>query len=256
MMDPDRSYLGLLKLCLVGLGVALPHSANWPPGEEVVIEPLAPSDAAQRRAFGTDWPVEGFTMIGIERLSNVQACIEDTIRQGVPGDFIETGVWRGGTTILMRALLEVHAVRDRIVFVADSFAGLPPPDPSYPHDQGSELHTAPYLAVWIDQVRSYFEKFGLLDDQVQFLQGWFRDTLPTLSDRTWAVIRLDGDLYESTTNGLENLYPNLSSGGYAIIDDYHLSPPCKEAVDDYRAKHDIQDEIREIGWSGVFWQKS
>ena len=124
-----------------------------------------------------------------------------------------------------------------------------------------------YLAVPLDEVKQNFEKFDLLDEQVRFVKGWFRDTLPTLSDRTWALVRLDGDLYESTINALENLYPNISPGGYVIVDDYGVSM-CREAVHDYRREHGIDEEMREISdltksmpdteplAHSVYWQKS
>ena len=106
--DLKTSYLELLKLCLTGLAVPRPGSAIWPHGGEVQVTPLARSEEVSKRSVGCDWPVEGFTMIGLERLSNLQDCVEDTIRRGVPGDFIETGVWRGGATIFMRGYLAAH----------------------------------------------------------------------------------------------------------------------------------------------------
>ena len=77
------------------------------------------------RVEGRDWPARAHTMIGLKRLANVRECVERVLADNVPGDLIETGVWRGGTTIFMRAILKVHGVTDRLVWVADSFAGLP-----------------------------------------------------------------------------------------------------------------------------------
>ena len=134
-------------------------------------------DAGQRHE-GRDWPARGCTMIGRKRLDNLQRCIEDVNDRGVPGDLIETGVWRGGATIFMRALLKLDNVRDRLVWVADSFKGLPPPDPvRYPADEGDAHHTMTALAVSADDVRANFAKFGVLDDGVRFLEGWFEETL-------------------------------------------------------------------------------
>lgn len=198
------------------------------------------------------WPV---TMVGETRLQNVRRCIEDVVREGVPGDLIETGVWKGGTTIFMRGVLRAHGDRERMVYVADSFEGLPPPDPSsYPADEGLDLHLWPDLAVGLEAVKANFERFGLLDDRVQFVKGWFKDTLPGLREQTWSVLRLDGDLYESTMNALENLYPQLSPGGWVIVDDHEI-PACAAAVRDYRGQHGIDDPIETIDWTGVCWRK-
>jgi hypothetical protein len=195
-------------------------------------------------------------MIGLKRLDNLEFCIEEIIAKGVPGDLIETGAWRGGATIFMRAVLKAYGVTDRCVWVADSFAGLPPPDAGkYPHDAGDRLHEARELAVSLEQVKANFDRYGLLDDQVRFLKGWFRDTLPTAPIERLAVLRLDGDMYQSTMDALANLYPKVSQGGYVIVDDYSAIPACRQAVHDYRSANGITEEIRDIDWTGIFWQK-
>jgi len=195
-------------------------------------------------------------MIGLKRLENIQFCVEDVIRRQVPGDLIETGVWRGGATIFMRAILKAYNIIDRNVWVADSFEGLPPPNPDkYPMDTGDKLHQFNELAISMEQVQSNFEKYDLLDQQVRFLKGWFRDTLPLAPIEKLAVLRLDGDMYESTMDSLNALYPKLSIGGYLIVDDYGAIPGCKKAINDFREKYKIPDEIIPIDWTGVFWQK-
>jgi hypothetical protein len=195
------------------------------------------------------------TMIGSLRLQNVEDCVKSLLDDSVPGDLIETGVWRGGTTIFMRGLLRAFDEQERSVYVADSFAGLPPPNPiDYPADEGIDLHLWSELAVGLDEVRANFARYGLLDDRVHFVKGWFRDTLPELRGHQWSLIRLDGDLYESTMDGLTNLYPGLSPGGWIIIDDYQI-PACAKAVSDYRARQRIDEPIREIDWTGICWQK-
>ena len=208
------------------------------------------------REDGRMWPGQGLTMIGLKRLDQLQECISEVIEQQIPGDLIETGVWRGGASIFMRAVLKAHGAGDRRVFVADSFAGLPPPDSAaYPQDRGDVHHQIRFLAVSHEQVAENFEKYGLLDEQVVFLRGWFKDTLPDAPSDCFSVIRLDGDMCESTMDGLVHLYPKLSPGGYCIIDDYSALDRCKEAVHDYRNKHDIEAPIHEIDWTGVYWRK-
>ncbi len=163
----------------------------------------------------------------------------------MPGDFIETGVWRGGASIFMRAVLKAYRDTTRTVWVADSFQGLPKPDAKrYPADAGDRHWSYSELAVPLEVVKANFARYGLLDDQVRFLVGWFRDTLPPGLARSgrFAVLRLDGDLYESTMDALTNLYPKLSVGGFAIIDDYGAVPACKAAVEDFRAQQGITEE--------------
>ena len=196
------------------------------------------------------------TMIGRKRLDNIQQLMEQVIADGIPGDVIETGVWRGGVVILMRAILEAYGDPDRAVYAADSFQGLPPPDLSaYPADAGSRLHDAEPLVVARSEVERNFRLYGLLDERVRFLEGWFADTLPTVADRTWSVVRLDGDMYGSTIDALENLYPRLSVGGFLIVDDYGFDP-CRQAVTDYRDAHGIDDPIESIDWLGAFWRRA
>ncbi len=196
-------------------------------------------------------------MIGLKRLDNLQFCVDDVLTNAIPGDLIETGVWQGGATIFMRAILKAHGVTDRRVWVADSFAGLPRPNAmKYPHDSGDRHHTYKELAVSVEQVMANFERYGLLDEQVCFLKGWFRDTLPKAPIEKLAVIRLDGDMYESTMDGLVNLYPKLSPGGYIIIDDYGAIPACRRAVTAYRKSHRISEEIRRVDWTGAYWRRS
>ena len=201
-------------------------------------------------------PLTGETMVGRARLDNLQHCIEQVVDDDVPGDLIETGVWRGGASIFMRGVLRARGVTDRRVWVADSFRGLPAPSAErFPADAGDEHHQVAELAVSADMVRENFRRYGLLDDQVVFLEGWFRDTLPALTEERWAIIRLDGDMYESTMDALDNLYPRLSPGGFVIVDDGALAP-CRAAVDDYRARHGISDALHEIDWTGLFWRRS
>ncbi|MEZ5247370.1 MAG: TylF/MycF/NovP-related O-methyltransferase [Acidimicrobiales bacterium] len=212
---------------------------------------------AHKRDDGNDWPPAAETMVGRQRLADVRRCVDSVMADGVPGDLIETGVWRGGVTILMRGMLEAWGDTDRRVWVADSFQGLPAPDAdAFPQDVGHDMSDVPALAVSADRVRANFDRYGLLDDRVQFLEGWFRDTLPTAPIERLAVLRLDGDMYESTMDALEALYPRLSVGGYVIVDDYGAWEPCRQACTDYRERHGITDEIVPIDWTGVHWRRT
>jgi O-methyltransferase len=215
-----------------------------------------PYDRSQRE-LGQDWPARAESMTGLARMANARFCIERVLEAGIRGDILEAGVWRGGMSIFMRGVLKAHGVTDRTVWLADSFQGLPAPDTThYPADKGLDLSHWDILSVGVEQVRHNFERYGLLDDQVQFIVGWFRDTLADAPVKELAVLRLDGDLYESTIQGLDALYPKLSIGGYCIIDDYGALGNCEAAVTRYRSEHDITDEIVPVDATGVFWRKS
>ena len=210
------------------------------------------------RANGRDWPARADSMIGLRRMDNIQHCIETVIRDDVPGDLIETGVWRGGATIFMRGALKAFGDTERTVWAADSFEGLPAPDPArYPADAGDTFYKKGGLAVGVEQVKHNFERYGLLDDRVKFLVGWFKDTLPTAPIDELAVMRLDGDLYESTWQAIDALYPKLSPGGFCIVDDYgDLVAQCQRAIHDYRDAHGITEEIIDIDGWGAYWRKN
>ena len=198
---------------------------------------------------------QGYTMIGHKRMDNIQLCVESALRQAVPGDFVECGVWKGGACIFMRGLLRARGVTNRKVWVADSFCGLPAAGPD---DDGLDLSgdRFPQLAISLERVKSHFDLFGLLDSQVEFLPGWFSDTLPLAAIGCIAVLRLDGDLYSSTMDVLTNLYDKVSPGGFIIIDDYGVLPQCARAVEEFRSARDITTPIEWIDITGVFWRKS
>jgi Macrocin-O-methyltransferase (TylF) len=237
-------YLDLMKRCLTNSIYGASEGATFD---------------ADERATGHDWPPTAHSMIGLRRLDQLQFCVEDVIHSQVPGDLIETGVWRGGASIFMRAVLRAHGVTDRTVWVADSFEGLPPPDlKHFPQDTGpvGNLHRVDYLAVSLDRVKDNFRAYGLLDDHVRFLKGWFKDTLPKAPVERLAVLRMDGDMYQSTMEALEALYPKLSVGGYVIVDDYGAIEQCRQAVHDYREAHGISDELTMVDWTGAHWKRS
>jgi O-methyltransferase len=206
------------------------------------------------REKGWDTPSQAFTMIGLQRLRNFRTLITRAIEDGVDGDILEAGVWRGGASILARAVLRAAGDTSRRVFLADSFQGLPPPNPAFPQDADSKLHEHRELAIPLQTVQANFAKFDLLDDRVVFLKGWFRDTMPNAPVERLAVLRLDGDLYESTLDPLTHLFDRISPGGWVIVDDYFI-PACKAAVSDFLGARGLRPEIIPIDAMGVYFQK-
>jgi Macrocin-O-methyltransferase (TylF) len=207
------------------------------------------------REQGWDWPSTAPSMIGAKRMDNVRSECERVITADVPGDFMETGVWRGGACIMMRAVLKAYQVADRRVIAADSFAGPPPPTQGMPANPEADFHNCKDFAVPLKDVKAAFARYGLLDQQVVFLEGLFKDTLPTAPVEALALLRLDGDLYEGTMDGLVNLYHKLSAGGTLIVDDYYLFEAQRKAVDEFRASHRITDPIIPIDHFGAYWIK-
>jgi O-methyltransferase len=207
-----------------------------------------------KRAVGHDWPPFAETMVGSARLANVRDCTTRALTDGVPGDFVETGVWRGGTSIFMRGVLAALGDPERRVWVCDSFEGLPVG--THELDAPMRLHEAPELAVGVDAVRAAFDRYRLLDDRVRFVEGWFRDTLPGLAAEldSIAVLRLDGDYYESTMDALTNLAPLVPPGGFVLVDDYGGIEACARAVDEYRSAQGISAPLHEVDWTGVWWR--
>lgn len=193
-----------------------------------------------------------YTMIGRARLDSLQAMVETVLRENIPGDFLEAGVWRGGASVFMRALLDLFEDTQRKVYVADSFQGLPPPELN--QDQNLNFHLDPTLSVSLDVVKSHFVRFGLLSDRVEFMPGWFEDTLKAAEPKQLAILRADGDLYKSTLDILDNLYHRVVPGGFVIIDDFGAIPACRQAVKEFRHAHQINNPIHTIDWTGAYWR--
>ena len=209
----------------------------------------------ETRETGNDWPLFGYTMVGHKRLDNVRYCVETALKDGVEGDIVETGVWRGGSMMFAKAVLKHHGDSKKKIWCADSFEGLPK---QFGRDieiaADPELSGSTYLAVSQQEVAANFKRFGLLDENVKFLKGWFKDTLPTAPIDKICVARLDGDLFESTMDALQYLYPKISSGGFVIIDDYGSWKGCSTAVDEYRERHKIDAPLEKIDLHGYFWR--
>jgi hypothetical protein len=253
--SPEELYLDLLKKTLTRAQTAGRYgrrtliSAGW-----FEIDGLVPnSPQGYLEAGGVHLEMrqdDAETMVGTRQLDNIQFCITDVLKRRISGDVIECGAWRGGVTILMRAVLRAYGDTEKSVWVADSFEGLPRPkaglDFGLPRGE---------MAVSMEEVQGNFARYGLLDERVRFLKGFFNKTLPTAPIGKLSVLRADSDLYESQLDVLNNLYPKLSVGGYAIIDDYLEIAGCRRAIDEYRQAHNISEAIKPIDTEGIYWQK-
>lgn len=205
------------------------------------------------RINGWDWPSRAPSMIGLRRMTNLRDECERVLVENVPGDFLEAGVWRGGACMMMRAVLKAHGVRNRRVIAADTFAGMPPQQ--FADAETAFIRDIPEFAVSLDEVKQGFERYHLLDEQVVFLQGRFADTLPNAPVVQLAVLRLDGDTFESARDALATLYDKVAPGGSIILDDYFLFSGNRRAIDEFRQEHAISEPIVRIDDYGGYWIK-
>lgn len=271
--DLTTQYLDLLKKVLTGhlydeaawllLDPARKPKSAYERVRQTILRALKRKSLylVKQRAFdpkqfdeGLQWPLIGYTMVGLRRLDNLQDCIERVLEHDVAGDFVECGVWRGGAAMFAKAVLNLHGAADRTVWLADSFAGMPTPTAKDIGDP--DLSDSSFLAVSLDTVQANFRRFALLDERVKFIKGWFCDTLPTAPIERIAILRLDGDHYSSTMDALTALYDKVSVGGFVIIDDYHSFPTCSSAVHQFFADRKINPDLTPIDSHAVYWRKS
>lgn len=270
MINSRELYLDLLKRCLLNAVYGHAEVDMRPPFRQLasiwnvgawlfrrcglVLARLGSFDA-HVRAEGLDWPPFAHTMVDLKRLDNVQWCVEQVLQTDDARERVRSPDNAFGIAIS----LQNSPHRNGRSSAPDAgFHKVPRDRPNpekYPADGGDDHHAYPDLAVSLVEVQRNFALYGLLDDRVRFLEGWFADTLPNAPVERIAVLRLDGDMYESTINALAFLYPKLSIGGYCIIDDYGAVPGCRCAVEDYRREHGIVEAMRPIDWTGVFWKR-
>ncbi|MBN9415878.1 MAG: class I SAM-dependent methyltransferase [Candidatus Eremiobacteraeota bacterium] len=274
-----RSYLKLLRDSLCNLHYPRQDSSPVSAAElaqaqttlETVRERFADHPQAQVRhllrqitpQLAVEWfrrnSWQAYTLLDEAGLDNIQRCTSQILETNVAGDLIECGVWRGGSCIFMRGLLRAFGDGRRQVWVADSFQGLPEPDPQVsPLDAISHefLRVIGGLRCSLEEVTENFRRFDLLDRRVRFLPGWFQDSLPAAPIEKLALIRLDADYYESTRQALEALYPRLSSGGFVIVDDYGSAGlGARRAVDDFRRQQSIRGTLRGVNENIAYWEK-
>ncbi len=248
------AYLGLLKLALCDLVGTTTTSVERAIGGEVMSRELA-GDDLRFRAAGLDWPLHGLSMVGLSRLDDLQRCVESVVADGVAGDVIECGSWRGGAAMLMRATLDTLGETERTVFVADSFQGFPQAEAGEEYSLDADLARVAFLSVPLAEVRASFARLGLAEG-VTFVPGFFAETLPALRGHRWAIARLDGDSYDATRSALDAVYPSLSVGGYLVIDDFYPLDDCRRAVEDFRAEYGVDEPIEAVDWNAARWRRT
>ena len=201
------------------------------------------------RERGDVWPRLAVTMIGDRRAANIVAMVRHVNSSSVPGCLVDCGVWRGGSTIIMKQANDDDGA-GRMVYCCDTFDGFLESDA-----QAEGVACLEGLKVSAREVTDNFIEHGVSMNGVAFLKGDVRDTLHHIVGPV-ALMRLDVDMHGPTTSCLEQLYPKLSDGGVVIIDDYHFANyECKRAVDEFRQRAGDTNQIIPIDGSGAYWIK-
>ena len=191
---------------------------------------------------GHSWPQHAVSMGGIDAMWNVANLTEMVTHKQIPGDFVETGVWKGANGIIARKLFDAAGEWTRNVWCMDSFEWLPPPSAKFAKDKGDKHHSYaalnPVLRADVNAVANIYRRFGIdvndASQHVRFIKGYFNETAPMVARQVdqIAILRLDGDMYQSTWEVLVALYEKVSVGGYVIIDDNTLA--AGQAAIDFR----------------------
>lgn len=247
------AYLSLMKSVVSGLVYgAFEKSVNLFPNKQYkVVEANS-----TKRIAGEEFPYLGETMIGMKRLDSLQDLLISVLSANIAGDVMETGIWRGGTSIFMSAVLQAyHQQQSRRIFACDSFRGLPPGNASL-HPGDLHWDDLSYFSVDSVTVAKNFYRYQLLNEHVIFAKGFFNVTMPALVPivNKLALLRLDGDIYESTADVLYHMYDKLSLGGILILDDW-FDFPAQQACLDFFKVHKINPKIIPIDKFSVYWVK-
>jgi O-methyltransferase len=249
------------------LGEHLGHSALARKADAVLEIALAipPTDYVQIRKLKRIRLVFPYSMCGYKRLANVYDLATTVELERLPGALVECGVWKGGCIGLMASVARDFGSRRKIVLF-DSFEGLPEPTDVDGEEarryaggrvQG-KMETIGRCIGPLDTVKELlFGQLGIDQATVEFHQGWFKDTVPVAGPAVGpiAILRLDGDWYESTLVCLEGLYDQVVPGGFVIIDDYRFWDGCRRAVDEFLAHRGVDVRLRHIDFAGSYFRK-
>ena len=251
--------LEFLKYVIIGRVGNATLVNNWVENgsfpEESVIREIMARPMDEHRLEGLDWPEDAVTMIGLKRMNNLHEMLDYVRQNNIEGDLMETGVWKGGATIFMKLYCDMYSM-DKKVFVCDSFAGLPKPSGKFIQDHGDTHYIETKLAISLEQVQNHFKIFKCLDEKVIFIKGFFGETLPNNElVQNLAILRMDGDMYESTYDVFYSCYDKLVDKGVCIIDDFCLKG-ARDCTHDFRQSRNIQDTLVTVDRCGVYWIKN
>jgi O-methyltransferase len=201
------------------------------------------------------------TMTSPERMYALWKGVHHVLDRGVPGAFVECGVWRGGSSMLMAHALLERGDAGRDLWLYDTFEGMPPPGdadvdftgrpaaeqlPSSRDDRDDVI----LAYATLDEVQANMRRVGYASERVRYVRGPVEETIPAQAPESIAVLRLDTDWEVSTRHELEHLWPRLSAGGLLVIDDYGHWAGARRAVDGYFANRDDAPLLVRVDYTG------
>lgn len=204
---------------------------------------------------------KAYTMTSTERLYSVYKSVEYAVKNNIDGDFVECGVWKGGSSMMIALTLLKNKCTDKKIYLYDTFEGMPEPTDNdininnkKAENKFLKLKRNENSSDWcfseIDEVKNNIFSTGYPKENIIFVKGKVENTIPNIIPNKIALLRLDTDWYESTKHELEHLYPRLSEKGVLIIDDYGHWLGCRKAVDEYLKKNNISLLLNRIDYTG------
>ena len=193
-----------------------------------------------------------YTLVGPERIHNLYVLARRIEQENIPGDVIECGVYRGGTAAIL-ARRATHSKMNRIVWLFDSFQGMPPTtqaDGKDAQEWVGKLTTSP------NEVKEVLKRTGAILDRVRIIPGFYENTLPTVEIPQIALLNLDCDWYESVKLCLHKFYDSVVPGGFISFDDYGYWPGCKLAVDEFFQERALPYALQEVDSCARWFQKT
>lgn len=202
-----------------------------------------------------------YSMTGIERMYSLYTSVNYVLSNNIKGDFVECGVWRGGSAMMIAKILLHRNVTDRKIYLYDTFEGMSAPTVDDINIVGQdatillgqdELSKDSKLWCYADlaDVQKNMNSTGFAQGNIVYVKGKVEETIPaTIPGENIALLRLDTDWYESTKHELIHLYPKLQANGVLIIDDYGHWEGCKKAVDEYFEKNKINMLLNRVDYT-------
>mgnify|MGYP003345076812 CR=1 FL=1 len=204
-----------------------------------------------------------YTLIHVERMYSLYKAVQYIVKKGVQGDFVECGVWKGGAAMMMAKTLLSMGVRDRKIYLYDTYEGMTMPTAE---DKSIVRGAQPVMDIWnrekandhnnwcygpLEGVKSVMESTGYPSENIVYVKGPVEETLPKVMPGNIALLRLDTDWYSSTKHEMEHLFPSLVQNGVLILDDYGYWAGARQAADEYLAQHNIALFLHRDDYSGA-----